>query len=209
LFEFWQRNGELNLAVLTGTRSGIIVADVDPRHNGSLDTLWRMGWPRETCIVRSGSGGWHVYAECPSEGLRTVHNYAEGIEVMADGALVIAPPSRHACGELYQWVDGHDPWTLAPATLPDTVLTDIRARRAPVEMSSEPVEFSERELRGLTRRVPRFVARAVERARSGQDGGRHNSGLWLACQLRDLRVADGVGRRAMLAYQREVEAAHV
>lgn len=216
LVEFWQRNRELNVAVLTGTRSGIIVADVDPRHGGQLETLWEMGWPQETCIVRTGSGGRHVYAQCPADGLRSVTNYAQGIELKADGTLVIAPPSRHPNGNLYQWVDGHYPERveasgrgLVPAALPEVALADIRARRARVATPHEPVELSDKELRGLARRAPRIVARAVKRACSGVDGGQHLSGLWLACQLRDMRVSDEIGLHAMLTYQREVEALDV
>ncbi|HEX9038183.1 MAG TPA: bifunctional DNA primase/polymerase [Ktedonobacterales bacterium] len=201
----WQDEPWLNIIILTGRRSGMIVGDIDPRHGGALETLWGMGWPGETVIALSGSGGWHVYAQCPAEGLRSIPTYAQGIELKADGALVVAPPSRHPNGNLYQWMDGHDPWTLPLAPLPESVLADIRARgAAPVEPVSEPLTLSARRLRGRERRVPRMVRRAVERARNGQDGGRHNSGLWLACQLRDLRVSDDVGMRAMLSYQRAI-----
>lgn len=206
IWVLWDDEPNQNVILLTGRRSGIIVGDIDPRHGGSLDTIWRMGWPQETVIALSGSGGWHVYAQCPPEGLRSVPGYAQGIELKADGAVIVAPPSRHKNGTVYQWREGHDPWTLAPAPAPEQVLADIRARRpARVEPVDEPIALSEGELRALSRFAPRLVKRAVRRARDGRDGGRHNTGLWLACQLRDARVSDDVGRRAMLAYQREIE----
>jgi len=61
---------EVNISLLTGRRSGGVVADVDPRHGGRLETLWERGWPRDTVTSRTGSGGWHVLAQCPPGGWR-------------------------------------------------------------------------------------------------------------------------------------------
>ena len=208
LAEMWRRDHHANIAVLTGMRSGIVVGDVDPRHGGRLEALWERGWPRETPIAQSGSGGWHVYCRCPAEGVRSMPTYAPGIELKAEGALVIAPPSTHPdTGRRYTWRNGYEPWTAPLAPLPEEVLDGLRLRTA-LTAHAEPPVLSTAAVRRLARKAPRLVRQAIERARTNRDGGRHLSGLWLACQLRDLRVSDEVGRACMLAYQREVEVLH-
>jgi len=210
---------QANIALLTGRRSGVAVGDVDPRHGGRLETLWERGWRHDTVIARSGGGGWHVYAACPPDGLPSVAGYAPGIEFRADGNLVIAPPSlhrrQHPTNPLllrrYVWLPGHAPWECAVAPLPAAVLAEVRAsrpQRSAPAAPAEPVVLTAAQRRELARRAPGYVARAVARVRAGRDGGRHNTGVWMACQLRDLRVADEVGRWAMLAYQQALEARH-
>jgi len=201
---------EVNVSLLTGRRSGVVVADTDPRHGGRLETLWELGWPRDTVISRTGSGGWHVLAQCPPEGLRSVAAYAEGIEFKADGTQVILPPSQHPAHRTarYRWLPGHAPWECAVAPLPAAVLAEVHASRAQRSAPAEPIVLTEEQRRELARRAPGYVARAVARVRAGKDGGRHNTGVWLACQLRDLRVGDEVGRWVMLAYQQALEARH-
>jgi len=120
---------QANLSLLTGARSCVVVADVDPRHDGQLETLWEMGWSQDTRIERTGGGGWHVYAACPAEGLRTRHDYAQGIEVLADGAQVIVAPSEHLSGNRYAWEPGHSPWEVRVAPLAERVRADLAAQR--------------------------------------------------------------------------------
>ncbi len=205
----WRHADEhANGSLLTGRRSGVVVGDVDPRHDGRLDTLWERGWSPDTPIARTGGGGWHVYATCPPEGLRSVDDYAPGIELKADGKQVIIPPSLHISHRRYRWLPGRAPWERAVAALPEGVVDAVKASRAARAEPIAPIVLTEEQLRGLAKWVPRLVKQAIDRARAGADGGRHNTGVWLACQLRDLRVSDEVGRSAMLAYQHEVEAQH-
>jgi hypothetical protein len=204
---WWHADEHANASLLTGRRSGVVVGDVDPRHGGRLATLWERGWSRETVVARTGGGGYHVYAECPPGGLASVDAYAEGIELKADGKQVIIPPSLHIDHRRYRWVAGHSPRQIGVARLPDAVLTGLRApRTSGLRAPREPILLSGEQRRELARRVPGLVARAVARALAGKDGGRHNTGVWLACQLRDRRVSDEVGRWALLAYQQELEA---
>ncbi len=208
----------VNIALLTGRRSRVVVADVDPRHGGALDALWALGWSQDTVAARSGGGGWHVFAQCPPGGLPSIDAYASGIEFKADGKLVILPPSSHRTQHptnpmllrRYHWLPGRAPGERAVAPLPESVIADIRARkRAERPATTEPPPtLTAEQVRKLASRAPSLVSRAVARARAGVDGGRHNTGVWLACQLRDLRVSDAVGRWAMLTYQHELEARH-
>jgi hypothetical protein len=92
----------------------VLAGDVDPRHGGSLDTLWALGWPQRTPIEQTGGGGWHVYVQCPPDGLPSVDGYAPGVELKADGKLVIVAPSVYWDGTPYRWLVS--PWECAPAT---------------------------------------------------------------------------------------------
>ncbi len=218
LYRHWYMNPRLNIAILTGSRSRLVVADIDnnpEKYATSVDErlalLFANDWPMQTCMERTGGGGLHVYAALPAGvKVRSVDAYlAPGIELKAEGRLVIAAPSATAKGP-YAWLDGHDPWRLPPAPLPDAVLATLTIALI-TPSADEPQVFSalsQRELRRLGRIAHQFVQRAVERARDGIDGGRHNTGVWLACQLRDLRVSDELGLASMRAYQREVQALH-
>ena len=61
----------------------------------------------ETSVVRTGSGGEHYYfnntKRIPLQGKR---NYCPGIDVRAEGAHVVAPPSIHPNGRAYEWLCG-------------------------------------------------------------------------------------------------------
>ncbi len=200
---------QVNVSLLTGRRSGVVVGDVDPRHGGKLETLWERGWSQDTVIAQSGGGGFHVYAVCSPGGLASIDAYAEGIEFKADGKQVIIPPSRHYSGRTarYRWLPGHAPWECAVAPLPDAVLTEIRAGRERHEHRGEPAEpivLSEDQLRGLARKAPAMVARYVARAKAGADGGRYNTMKHLAYQLWSLRLSEEELTRCLLAYQQEV-----
>jgi hypothetical protein len=130
------RNDPRTVAVLCGQRSGgLVVGDVDPRHNGRLQTLWDFGWPQDTPTELTGGCGYHVYVH--ADDLPSAPTYAEGVEVKGDGALVISTPSLHSSGNRYAWLPGHAPWEVSLAELPAEVVADIRQ---PARTTSHTVE---------------------------------------------------------------------
>jgi hypothetical protein len=195
LEELWAGYRHKNIAVLTAQRSGVMVGDVDPRHGGKIETLWALGWPQHTPIAQSGGGGWHVYVACPPEGMCSISNYAEGIELKANGALVIAPPSIHPdTKRLYEWKEGHEPWILPVAPLPNAVLADMRqhtARVATVSGKPDPDRDNPNALvydLATTRRIATALYRkALHKAHRGE--GRNNALFWLSRQLDSLGMA--------------------
>jgi hypothetical protein len=104
--QWWGRWPDANLAVRTGAVSGLVVLDVDPDHGGddSLERISHRFGPLPTGrVVRTGSGGRHLYFAHPGG---TVRNDAgrrlgPGLDVRGDGGYVIAPPSRHTSGGNY------------------------------------------------------------------------------------------------------------
>ena len=99
-------NGNMNIGFRMG--NGLCVFDIDPR-NGGDETFSQLeaihGSLPRTPKVRSGGGGRHFYFRCP-KGLKKKGkgNWSfEGIDLIAEGSQVVAPPSLHFSGNRYQW----------------------------------------------------------------------------------------------------------
>ena len=100
--KWWTRWPEADIGLATG--DGLVVLDIDPRHNGdfSLQELEDEHGEIVTRTVRTGGGGLHMYfrGQLPQ---RT--GFREGLDMKADGGYVVAPPSSHESGGGYQWID--------------------------------------------------------------------------------------------------------
>ena len=118
-FDRWP---DSNIGIVTGQVSGLVVVDVDPRH-GSEDSI--AAWDSagrilpETVEAATGGGGRHLYFRAPTVFLRNRVGLAPGIDLRANGGLVVAPPSIHPSGGRYLWRPGCAPGDRAPAALPD------------------------------------------------------------------------------------------
>ena len=119
--EAWfHRWPESNIGVVTGTISGLVVLDIDPRNGGDdeLSALeHRHGALPPTPEVRTGGGGVHLYFSSPEHPIATTI-LGPGIDLKADGGLVVVPPSVHASGNRYEWEPGAEPDALPLADLP-------------------------------------------------------------------------------------------
>jgi putative DNA primase/helicase len=120
-----------DVAVRTGTESGLLVLDVDPDHGGddALHALEREhGALPATIESLTGGGGRHLIFKHPGYEVRnSAGKIGAGLDVRGANGYIIAPPSRHASGRSYEWsVDGH-PDDLAPAPAPEWLLAMLRA----------------------------------------------------------------------------------
>ena len=69
--------------------------------------------PEDHPLVQSGSLGLHHYFAL--DGLLAKAAPFVGIDVQADGGMIVAPPSLHHSGRRYRWLRGLDsPWTPLP-----------------------------------------------------------------------------------------------
>lgn len=137
---WWERWPRANVGVVTGLVSGIVVLDVDPR-NGGDETLARFVARRfgplpETVESATGGGGRHYWFDPTGRRLPT-GRLAAGLDLKAEGGLVVAPPSVHASGAAYAWVAGRSPAERKPAPLPRWIAAlscgDVDAeRRSPL-----------------------------------------------------------------------------
>ncbi|MDP9404606.1 MAG: bifunctional DNA primase/polymerase [Actinomycetota bacterium] len=103
---WWSKWPNANVAIRTGEVSGLMVVDIDPAHGGetSLARLVEQhGELPAGRVVRTGSGGRHLYFRHPGEAVRndTSRRLGPGLDIRGDGGYVIAPPSRHANGGRY------------------------------------------------------------------------------------------------------------
>ena len=120
---WWSREPRANIGIATGELSGLLVLDVDVGDGkpglaslGELEA--RHGARPRTWEVQTGGGGLHVYLRHPG-GDRRIGNRAgilPGLDLRGDGGYVVAPPSLHASGRRYTWLEAGDaPEVPAPA----------------------------------------------------------------------------------------------
>jgi hypothetical protein len=121
---WWERWPHANVGIRTGSESGIVVLDVDVPHGGAgaLAALENHHGKLLTATVLTGGGGKHLYFRHPGHAVRnSAGRLAAGLDVRGDGGYVVAPPSVHENGRVYQWMRGfgRQPLSDAPAWLLD------------------------------------------------------------------------------------------
>ncbi|HVM79850.1 MAG TPA: bifunctional DNA primase/polymerase [Stellaceae bacterium] len=118
---WFKRWGDANVGIVTGAISNLAVLDIDPKHDGaqSLRALEEChGALEPTVEAETGGGGRHFYFAYPPQGLRNRAALAPGIDLRAEGGMVVAPPSIHPSGKPYRWAKGRAPDALPPAPMP-------------------------------------------------------------------------------------------
>jgi putative DNA primase/helicase len=121
---WWTDYPDENVGIAPGRSAGIIVLDIDPRHGGN-ETLKalevELGALPETVTAMTGGGGRHLFFKHPPFPVRkdtAGKLFGAGVDVLCDGCIAVAPPSRHASGQRYAWVKGKSFKDLTPAKLP-------------------------------------------------------------------------------------------
>jgi hypothetical protein len=111
--DWWRRWPEANLAVATGSGSGVWVLDVDPDHGGEASFAALEAAHEElapTWGVETGGGGVHLWFLHEGPLLRTsAGRLGPGLDVRAEGGYVVVPPSRHRSGSSYRWAEAWHP----------------------------------------------------------------------------------------------------
>ncbi|MBX3387412.1 MAG: bifunctional DNA primase/polymerase [Phycisphaeraceae bacterium] len=117
---WWSTWPDANIGVCTGPESGLVVLDVDPRHDGDK-TLAALvaehGDLPATVEAATGGGGQHYLFKHPGGKVRS-RNVAEGLDCKGDGGYIVVGPSLHASGNRYQWVEGRAPGDVEVAEIP-------------------------------------------------------------------------------------------
>ena len=89
------------VGIVTGPVSGVLVLDVDGPEGE--EELRKHGHP-VTPMVRTASGGLHLYFRHLEQSVRTGIRVAPGLDVKAAGGYVVAPPSLGTNGIPYEWI---------------------------------------------------------------------------------------------------------
>ena len=137
IVKWWTEHPDANIGVAAGRESGILVLDIDPR-NGGTETLQRLekelGPLPSTVTSKTGGGGQHRIFEYPNFSVRKDSAgklLGPGVDVLSDGCIMVAPPSRHASGKRYRWEEGRSFRDLRPASLPEAWLAKLRNENEP------------------------------------------------------------------------------
>lgn len=102
-----------NIQLCTGQRSRFLVVDQDDYSTGIKTAVAELNLPA-TRMVKTG-GGVHYYYTIPAGMvLPSTYNGFFGHSILAEKGSVVAPPSLHANGQRYQWVDEHVPIAAFP-----------------------------------------------------------------------------------------------
>jgi hypothetical protein len=139
---WWGRTPDANIAVATGSGSGIFVLDVDgpegertlvelERRHGTLPDLFTMSW------TGGSRGGWQAFFAYPES--RTIGNsggkLGAKIDTRGHRGLAVLPPSRTR--NSYRWETDRNPIDLPPAEAPDWLIDLLDPPEA-----AEPEAFS-------------------------------------------------------------------
>lgn len=124
--DWWTKWPDANVAIITGR--GLLVVDLDGV--GAEDLLHEVGieLPTNPPAVLT-SGGVHAYlrAEQTTKNATRLLGAGEmGVDIRGDGGYVIAPPSVHASGVCYEWIEPIRPnekMPLAPPKLVELLMT--------------------------------------------------------------------------------------
>ena len=133
----WTNRPGANVGVATGAVSSIFVLDVDPQHGGDesfAKLVAEHGPLPATRTVKTGGGGRHYYFKHPGGKVRnSVKKLGAGLDVRGDGGYVVAPPSTHKSGGLYEWLDEREPadapaWLLALVVAPPEAAVAVTSK---------------------------------------------------------------------------------
>jgi putative DNA primase/helicase len=140
--KWWTETPEANIGIAAGREAGIVVLDVDPR-NGGGKTLARLeqelGRLPETVTAFSGGGGYHLLFKYPDFAVRKDSSgkvFGPGLDVLGDGSIMIAPPSRHVSGEKYHWAGNRSYRKREFAALPDAWLRRLQGNTEGAEAAT-------------------------------------------------------------------------
>ncbi len=122
---WWEKWPDANLGILTGQDSGLLVLDVDGEDGkASLQALTaaRGSLPKTLCAKTGRTGtdgkrkGCHYYFRAPvGAAIRNSSGaLGKGLDIKTDGGYVVAPPSLHPSGLLYQWLAPEQPLADVP-----------------------------------------------------------------------------------------------
>src|SRR5262245_32200618 len=127
-----------NVGIVTGRISGIVVLDVDGEEGeASLSTL---GALPITPRVVTGRGR-HLYFKHPGTFVGNPVNRLPGLDVRGDGGYVVAPPSIHPDGSVYEWA--LHPSEVPFAELPERLIELLKMSKGDQGVSVSALELKE------------------------------------------------------------------
>lgn len=192
---WFARTPQPNIGVVCGAVSNLVVLDIDGEEGFQSLIAKGLEIPK-TLTVKTGRG-MHYYFLHPGVPTR---NFAKGrssfplpgVDFRGDGGCVVAPPSLHASGVRYQFEED-----LPPAPMPAWLREMVVRGGSPSEKAAQSSRPAKKQPGQRMSRPERILSRAIEQA---HDGSRNETGLWLACQLRDNDLSEAEARSYVQRY---------
>lgn len=178
--EQWARRPS-NVAICTGTASGIVVLDLDS--DEAIREAEQLGLPK-TVTVKTGKGH-HVFFRHPGGTIKNRAGIFPGADIRGDGGYVIAPGSEHPSGARYSWIDSPEVTALAP--MPDWLLTRVASYGSSTPDVTQPPQLAPLHAGGVAdghwQRMIDAELFTLERARQGERNNELNKAAFVLAQL--------------------------
>lgn len=142
------RRSNSNIGIATGPISNIFVVDVDgPQGEASLSNYP----PLPDTLTSTTGRGRHIVFRYPDKKVYTrAGKFAPGLDIRGEGGYIVAPPSVHYTGVVYQWMDDTVPIAVAPEWLLDIICQPPAERTyAPIIDNSNSDKWTVDEVRDL------------------------------------------------------------
>jgi replicative DNA helicase len=114
--EWFTENPDANIAIVTGKISNLCVFDIDSKE--ALEYANELGGFPDTVKAVSNKG-WHYYMQYPEFEVRPLVNKKLEIDIRGEGGYIVAPPSIHGSGHMYEWEAGCSFSEIDPAPCSD------------------------------------------------------------------------------------------
>ncbi len=192
--QWWSRNPKA-LVGIACEKSGIWAVDVDNKNglNGEavlLELIKSNGGTLPDCPTQTTpTGGKHFIFKYPEIGEinNATNQLGEGLDTRSKGYI--------CTGEGYSWVSGLSPIENDTPYAPEWIVALAAKKHEPL------TKVHENPLLDLGDVGEYWLQKATKKSRVGI---RNETGLWLACQLRDNGLSKNEARYVMYTYQRKV-----
>lgn len=144
---WWEQWPTANVCIRTGEQSGLYVVDIDGSVGArNYERLTTEYGSIRTATAVTGGNGLHLYLAYPN-GVKlpnTAGRIADHIDTRGEGGYIVAPPSTHVSGKLYNWLI--PPSELAPQPIPHWLLDKLLHTNGTktVEGIPDSIEMGER-----------------------------------------------------------------
>jgi hypothetical protein len=124
---WWTSHPQANIGLATGHRFDVLDVDGPAGAQAIRELAGAHDLQSSGPLVRTGGGGWHYYLAPTGLGNVRPAGLAH-VDWRGCGGYVVAPPSRHASGQPYQWALGRN-LDLPVAEVPAVLLERLRPRQ--------------------------------------------------------------------------------
>jgi hypothetical protein len=179
---WWNQWEESNVGLATGSKSGLVVLDVDGETGRNALRERRVHLPPTVCVLTGKERGLHYYfALPPNQTIPNRANILPSVDLRGEGGYVVAPPSLHASGRRYEWAEKLSPDEVGLALCPRWLL----------ELAGQTSKTAG----GCNIRSPVNTARIL----AGVPEGERDEALFrLACKLRQVDLPEEFAAKMIL-----------